>query len=66
MKQLQETTAKATNVANKADFTQCCAMKSVRRYKKREICGAEYRKYRAEQSYSQISHGIQSFPLHIT
>jgi hypothetical protein len=62
MKQLQET--EATNVANKADFTQCCATKSVPRYKKTEICGAEYRKYSAEQSYSQLSDGIQSFPLH--
>jgi len=37
MKQLQETTATATNVANKADFTQCCAMKSVPRYKNGDL-----------------------------
>jgi len=35
MKQLQETAA--TNVANKADFTQCCAMKSVPRYKNGDL-----------------------------
>jgi len=35
MKQLQET--EATNVANKADFTQCCATKSVPLYKKRRF-----------------------------
>jgi hypothetical protein len=62
MKQLQETAAKMW-------LTKPILHNAVKpnqfHVTKTEICGAKYRKYSAEHSYSQLSDGIQSFPLYV-